>query len=290
MGLRPLLSLGTGSMAQVVLALDETRRPFAVKLALPETAETPGLRALFLAEARAAQIHMHPHLVQCFATTRAPLSMVLQYVDGAALDDLVAASPPAPPLVASLLLDVARGLGEIARAGGCHGDLCPRNILVDRSGPAVITDFGAADDPEHGARFLGTVGYAAPEVVLGQRPDGVSDAFSFGVIAWELLRAERRFDPSLPEPTRLVASADTQLPDVHTARPDLAAFGSLCRALTQIDRQQRLHSWPEIINHLSLFPRADQPTVGAWVEAAAREELARRDTARNAVAARNGAG
>jgi eukaryotic-like serine/threonine-protein kinase len=290
MALRPLLSLGVGSMAQVFLAIDGAGHLFAVKLAHAETAATPGLRALFLAEAAAARALDHPRLVRCFASSIQPLAMVLQYVDGIALDDLAFAAPPTHEVAVAIFRAVAAGLGALATAGRCHGDLCPRNLLVDRSGETFLTDFGAADHPEHGAHFLGTVGYAAPEIVRGQRPDSCGDAFALGVMLWEALRSERRFDPSLPEPMRLVASAETPLPPVDRDRPALAAFAPLCAALTHPEPTKRLCDWAEIDKQLSFLPGADPAMVGAWVCLAGREELARRDVARNAVAARNGDG
>jgi eukaryotic-like serine/threonine-protein kinase len=277
-------------MAQVVLAIDDDVRPFAVKLALPETAATPGLRALFLAEAAAAQAMNHPRLVHCFATTTEPLAMVLRYVDGVALDDLAFEAPPSADVSVSVFRAVAEGLGALAAADRCHGDLCPRNLLVDRFGETFLTDFGAADDPEHGARFLGTVGYAAPEIVRGGRPDPRSDAFGLGVMLWESLRGERRFDPKQPEASRLVASADTPLPPVDRDRPELAAFAPLCAALTQLEPTKRLCDWAEIDKQLSKLPHADAETVARWMLGSGREELARREVARNAVAARNGDG
>lgn len=71
----------------------------------------------------------------------------------------------------------------------------PENIVIDQDGTAKIIDFGATriagleeiTSPVGETGPMGTVGYSAPETVLGQRATERSDIFALGVLAYEML-------------------------------------------------------------------------------------------------------
>ena len=85
-----------------------------------------------------------------------------------------------------------------------HRDLKPENIFVGDDGVVKILDFGlsrlkettsedATTPGTEAGRILGTVGYMAPEQVLGQRADHRADIFAFGAILYEMLAGRRAF-------------------------------------------------------------------------------------------------
>src|SRR5262249_37430568 len=93
-----------------------------------------------------------------------------------------------------LLLQTLQALAYLHRRGVLHRDLKPGNILVISGprGPQVkVLDFGLAlGTQELRTRFAeiaGTLGYMAPEVLLGAQPSEAADLFAVGVIAHELL-------------------------------------------------------------------------------------------------------
>lgn len=271
-------------MASVVLAVDERGYPVAVKIAHPETADVPALRALFEAEAAAARGPSYPHLVRCLATTEDPLAMVLDYVDGPSLDALLDAGRLPDASVAALVVsDIAAGLWQLEREGKAHGDLCPRNVLVGRDGMVKLTDYGAA---AVAPGFVGTAGYAAPELVRGTSGGAIdrADLFSLGVLLWELLRGERLFDAPT-EALRLVATVERVCPAVALGRPELLPFVPLVSSLLATTEATRPTSSALIVSAL-----APHLVGGARVRLAEHvdrvfvKELAQRDALRKAVA------
>jgi len=116
-------------------------------------------------------------------------------------------TPPPPallpglalPLSASakraLALDVARGLHYLHAHGMMHGDLKARNVLVRDDGRLIIADFGLSQLVQSGtagvaasctASVVGTPSTMAPEVIDGGTYTKAADAYSFGVILWEI--------------------------------------------------------------------------------------------------------
>jgi len=103
------------------------------------------------------------------------------------------------PLSASakraLALDVARGLHYLHAHGMVHGDLKARNVLVRDDGRLIIADFGLSQLVQSGtagvaapcaAGVVGTPSTMAPEVIAGGTYTKAADAYSFGVILWEI--------------------------------------------------------------------------------------------------------
>src|SRR5882724_11958048 len=93
------------------------------------------------------------------------------------------------------LVQLLRGLVYVHRRNIIHCDLKPSNVLVV-DGVVKILDFGIALAKSAQSRSAGTIGYIAPEVLLGGSPTVASDLFAFGVIAYQLLAERFPFDMS----------------------------------------------------------------------------------------------
>src|SRR5437588_9005161 len=160
-----------GGAGEVWRARDEKLdRDVAIKLLGPDADDA--FRARFADEARRAAAVVHPNVVTVFDEGRdgADAFMVMEYVPGKTLRDLVAERGPLPPHEASrLVAQVAAGLDAANAAGVIHCDVKPANVIVDRAGLVKLTDFGIAraardrDDQE----LLGTARYIAPERIEG---------------------------------------------------------------------------------------------------------------------------
>ncbi|KAF9101843.1 hypothetical protein BGX27_011296 [Mortierella sp. AM989] len=88
-----------------------------------------------------------------------------------------------------LARDVAAGISFIHEDNICHHDLHSRNVLIDQSGRALITDFGLSRYLNHASSnngVRGVVPYISPERLKNAPFDRSSDVYSLGVIMWEL--------------------------------------------------------------------------------------------------------
>ena len=217
--LRPLAG---GGMGTVHLAFDpELDRNVALKLLLPRaqapraagSAEPePNDRDLLIGEARALARLSHPHVIQVYdvGAWADRVYVALEYVAGQDLRAWQHAGPREIGEVLEVLLAAGEGLRAAHAAGIVHLDVKPTNVLIGSDGVARVADFGLArrarsaavegDAPIGtsstdlgGGRAVGTVGYIAPELFLGEPADARSDQFGFCVTAWEAIGGERPF-------------------------------------------------------------------------------------------------
>lgn len=114
-------------------------------------------------------------------------ALVLEWIDGVSLEKLSGQVELSPAILTEVVAQIYHGLMDLAEAGICHGDLSPRNVLIDRSGRVKLVDFGLA-----GARGTeaaqGTLPYLSPERWAGAEPTLESDIYALGCMVRELSR------------------------------------------------------------------------------------------------------
>ncbi len=213
--------LGSGGFARVYRAVEVgLERPVALKILRPpvDTAQDEGQRDSYLEtlmrrferEAMMLSKLRSPYTVNLYKYGKTPdglLYMALEYIDGLSLQEILRAGVPLKPArVVKILQQVLGSLQEAHALGMLHRDLKPANIMVfDHLGEAdnvKLLDFGIAklvrDTPNPEQRdltsdgtLIGTPRYMAPEQIQGGTIGPASDVYALGLVAYEMLTAER---------------------------------------------------------------------------------------------------
>ncbi|MCC6748759.1 MAG: serine/threonine protein kinase [Deltaproteobacteria bacterium] len=193
--------IGSGGMAVVYKGIQESLgRTVAIKALKTSVSEDPSAVARFEREALSVASFQHENIITLydFFKERGALFMVMEYVEGIDLYDLLERCRPLPVDVAVIMaLQVARALDYAHFRGVIHRDVKPANVMISNSGEVKLTDFGIArteqsDLTEMGVG-LGTPAYMSPEQVIGDRLDHRSDLWSLGVVLYQMVTGRKPF-------------------------------------------------------------------------------------------------
>jgi serine/threonine protein kinase len=198
--------IASGGMARIYKAVDTNlERTVAVKILMPELIELDDtLIERFEREAKAVAQLEHDNIVRIYDYRRQDdrYYIVMNYIEGYDLADelnqlrrenkLMEISKALP-----LLAQVAGALDFAHAAGIVHRDVKPSNVLMTKSGKAILTDFGLvlrqSIDKTLGTAF-GTPRYIAPEQALASENSvPQSDIYSLAVITYEMLTGQMLF-------------------------------------------------------------------------------------------------
>ncbi len=213
---RLVREVGRGAMGIVYEAWQRSvDRRVAVKVLSSGLLTNPGALARFHREAAAAARLRHPNIVEVygFGDADGEHFYAMQFVDGASLLECMAAWR-SPDRAVHLAAQLADALAHAHAQGLVHRDVKPANVLVGADGSILLTDFGVARDEAlpsltREGGFVGTLDYAAPEQIRGERVDARADVWALGVILHELLAGARPFAAVTQEAVmRNILSAD----------------------------------------------------------------------------------
>ncbi|KAL4443807.1 hypothetical protein ABPG75_011544 [Micractinium tetrahymenae] len=192
-----LWQLGAGGYGRVYKAMRFGVQPVAVKVLAPTSESRHGEVEEIQREAELLKACKDPNIVAFLgASLSADFTLlVLELCEGGALSaNLAAGRVGWYKRGKQVAVDVARGLAYLHGRRLIHLDLKSGNILLDRHGHAKISDLGLARIAAHESAVTATVGtldWAAPEVLLGQRCTEKADIYSFGVCLWEIATQSR---------------------------------------------------------------------------------------------------
>ncbi len=283
------LALGSGGFSRLV----------AIKRLHPHLASLPAALAAFMDEARlSARVH-HPNVVATLDVLDhdGELLLVMDYVHGTSLAALADAARSAdtkiPVAVAvAITIDVLSGLHAIHDAKSekgdplsiVHRDISPQNILVGGDGNARVADFGIAKAATRlqtttDGRIKGKLRYMAPEQFLNMPLDPRTDAFSAGIVLWELLTGTRLFEASSEGAVvarvleGVILPPSRHSPDLS---PDLDAV--VLRSLSR-KPEERFASCRDMASALrAVVAPAPADDVGRWVQSLVGDLLRERAT------------
>jgi len=230
--------LGEGGFAAVFRAHDNVlKRDVAVKVLDVELAPSPTVAARFLREAQTVARLEHPHIVPIYKVGRQQeiFYIIMRCIDGPSLRQLLETQRRlSVGDAARIARQVADALAYAHTHEIVHRDIKPDNILLDKSGHVLVTDFGiakAAQDAHDAAKpssksltsegvIVGTPEYMSPEQASGDPLDGRSDIYSLGVVLYHMLSGSPPFQG--PSSASILAQQITEAPEpIRSHRPDV---------------------------------------------------------------------
>lgn len=191
---RLLSALGAGGQGKVYLAFD-TRLKRRVCIKLYHLSGSLSARRLAVKEARHLMRVDSPQTVDIYdvVSAGARLALVVQYIPGCTLEDLLAhRGALAAENAVALVTDLAAALAALRQEKIVHGDIKPGNVLINTYGRAVLGDFGSA-------QLVGEQWSAysqeslSPEQSRGESAALSSDFFALGLLLYRMLFAEHPF-------------------------------------------------------------------------------------------------
>ena len=231
---RLLELIGAGGMGAVYLCEHTLmRRLVALKVLPVEKLEDPSSLERFYREARAVAALDHPNIVRAYDIDQHEKLhfLVMEYVDGTSLQEVVARHGPMDPIrAAHYMAQSAVGLQHAHELGMVHRDVKPGNLLLERTGVIKILDMGlskffnkeqdSVTEKYDEKCVLGTADYLAPEQAVSSSVDIRADIYSLGGTLYFLLTGQTPF----PEGTiaaKLVAHQTREPKPVEEYRQDV---------------------------------------------------------------------
>lgn len=200
--------IGAGGMGEIYLAQDtKLFRRVALKILHDNLLSDKQAKRRLLREAQAVALLEHSHICTIYEISEAEgcSFIVMQYVEGKTLADILAESRLDTEKSLDLAIQIADALAEAHAHKLIHRDIKPANIMVSEKGQVKVLDFGLAKFIESetsgetakrlnsSGAVMGTVPYMSPEQLCGKHLDARTDIFSFGAVFYEMLTGRQGF-------------------------------------------------------------------------------------------------
>ena len=268
---RLLELIGAGGMGAVYLCEHTLmRRLVALKVLPVEKLEDKSNLERFYREARAVAALDHPNIVRAYDIDQFEKLhfLVMEYVDGTSLQEIVARHGPMDPIrAAHYVAQSAVGMQHGHELGMVHRDIKPGNLLLERTGVIKILDMGLArffnktqdsvTEKYDDKCVLGTADYLAPEQAVSSMVDIRADIYSLGGTMYFLLTGQTPF-PDGTIAAKLVAHQTKNPKPVESFRRDVPeGMLDVLRRMMEKDADDRFQEPIEVAEALAEW--ADRP-------------------------------
>jgi eukaryotic-like serine/threonine-protein kinase len=270
---RVLEKLGGGGMGIVYKAEDRRLHRFVALKFLPgNLARDPQWLSRFRREAQAASALNHPNISTIYdiGEDGGNAFIAMEFLKGETLKQVIARAPLRIGEILDISVQMAEALEAAHGSGIVHRDVKPANVFICEGGRAKLLDFGVAKiTPEFssGGRpaadsialqqdltdtgiAVGTAAYMSPEQVRGDKLDGRTDLFSFGVVLYEMTTAAQPFKGNtLGAVSAAILHDNPRSPLLVNPRLSPALAEVITRALEK-DRDQRYQHAADLLRDL----------------------------------------
>ncbi|MGN0034198.1 MAG: serine/threonine-protein kinase [Coriobacteriales bacterium] len=200
-----------------------------------------------LEEARTAALLSNPSIVEVydFEYDDEAAYIIMKLIDGPTLAELEREEGGMLGLdvVAAVVAGVSEALEFAHENQVLHLDVKPDNILIDRSGRILVTDFGIsqiATAAGYDVSKGGTIGYMPPEQLRAEEPDERTDEWAFAAVVYEMLCGANPFrEKTFKASLKVIEDGQVPPPSSFRADIDPGIDAVVMRALSP-ERDERL--------------------------------------------------
>ncbi|XP_068164362.1 ephrin type-B receptor 4b isoform X2 [Antennarius striatus] len=154
----------------------------------------------FLSEASIMGQFQHPNIIHLegVITTSCPVMILTEFMENGALDSFLRINDGQFTTIqlVGMLRGIAAGMKYLSEMSFVHRDLAARNILVNSNLVCKVSDFGLSrfltensSDPTYTSSLGGKIPirWTAPEAIAYRKFTSASDAWSYGIVMWEVM-------------------------------------------------------------------------------------------------------
>ena len=265
--------IGRGGMGVVYLGRDlRLDRRVAIKFVRKDRA---GLLERFLLEARTTARCQHENIVVIhdIGQYRGNPFMVLEYLRGQSLHDLLDGQTLSCELTVEIMIPVLRALERAHEYNIVHRDLKPGNIFLTDSGVVKVLDFGIAKQRDERAavssshdplpernegsaltragNLVGTMPYMSPEQLAGLGVDPRTDLWAVGIVMHEMLTGHHPLDPVNLLKIQSIANVDKPLLQAGRFLDRSSPLAPIIEGCLRKNRLERTSSANELLTQLN---------------------------------------
>ncbi len=265
--------LGQGGMGDIYKAVQEPlKRTVALKVLPPNLSQNIEFSKRFETEAKAISLLQHQNIVSIYeyGEEHGLKYFAMQFVEGTDLARRITKKKTLTfPEAIDISKQICRGLRYAHSVNVIHRDIKPQNILIDKSGVCLISDFGIAKIFQSAGitmtgMAVGTPEYMSPEQAEGGSLDIQTDIYSLGILIYEMVTGRPPFTGENPVAIAYKQVHETPVPP-SAYRKDIPKRLELIilKALKK-NKTQRYRSIEELLHDLDtvdINEKTDRPTV-----------------------------
>ncbi|GAB0177800.1 ephrin type-A receptor 3 [Grus japonensis] len=175
-----------------------SKKEISVAIKTLKVGYTEKQRRDFLGEASIMGQFDHPNIIRLegVVTKSKPVMIVTEYMENGSLDSFLRKHDAQFTVIqlVGMLRGIASGMKYLSDMGYVHRDLAARNILINSNLVCKVSDFGLSrvleDDPEAAYTTRGgkiPIRWTSPEAIAYRKFTSASDAWSYGIVLWEVM-------------------------------------------------------------------------------------------------------